>query len=177
MISRIFFDLDETLFHTIVGGSPPEQEHFEHWCEVNVGLRMFTIFNPLAYPLLEHARNLVGNENVLVLTSSLRFYAERLCERGGYGFRSDQIFTREDLHEHRYSGAYGMGYTIPGNLADENNVLIDNLPPRENDQKIVYLGIRDWRNRYIQVRDYFGVNFPNDSWADDIIEKLNELHK
>jgi len=176
MITRIFFDLDETLFHTMVGGEPA-QECFTHFDDNNPDLCMHTIFNPFALPLLEHARNLVGNENVLVLTSSLRFYAERLCAQGGYGFRNDQIFTREDLHEHRYSGAYGAMHDMPSKLADRNNVLIDNLPPRYNDNKLVFTGIRDWQNRYIQVRDYYGENFPNDSWADDIMEKLNELHK
>lgn len=177
MIYKIFFDLDECLFHTILGGKAP-QECFTHFDDENPDMPYHTIFNPLGYPAIEYARSLVGNENVLVLTSSLRWYAERLCAAGEFGFRNDQIFTREDLHEHRYSGAWSTG-TIQvshNGLANPNNVLIDNLPPRYNENKMSFIGIRDL-TRYIQVRDYYGVNFPDDSFADDIIERLNELHK
>jgi hypothetical protein len=39
-------------------------------------------------------------------------------------------------------------------LADSNNVIVDNLPPRYNESKMAYIGIK--QNQYLQVRDYYG---------------------
>lgn len=176
MITRIFFDLDECLLHSEYGGRKPEQECFSFADDEYPDRFYHTIFNPLSYPVLDHARKLVGADSVYVLTSSIRWYAQKVCAAGNFGFRPEQIFTREDLHEHRVAGAYGASIQIPHPLAHANNVLIDNLPPRYNQDKMSFLGMMN-SLRYIQVRDYYGVNFPDDCFADDIIERLNQIHE
>jgi hypothetical protein len=179
MINRIFFDLDETLLHTIFDEDPCQKcfEHIDDFDERCSFKKMYTIFNPDAKSLLKFSRDLVGNENVYILTSSLKAYATRLCQAGDFGFRSDQIFSREDLDNHRAVGAYGGSYHLSSKLADPNNVLIDDLPPRNVENKLSFAGIKDWQNRFIAAHPYYGVNFPDNDYADEIIEKLKSLHK
>lgn len=174
MIKRIFFDLDECLLHTSVGRDPG-QECFKFML-VDDHRTYYTLFRPEALPLLAHARELVGNDNVYVLTTSTRDYAHVVTDAGKFGFENDHIFTREDLDAHRWPTAYGGStYGTCTKIADENNVLIDNLPPRENEKKSIFIGIREL-DRYIQVRDYWGVNFPDDPFMPRIIAKLNEIN-
>lgn len=173
MIKRIFFDLDECLLHTIIGDQP-EQDCFSFRLDLD-GPMYHTIFRPEALPLLSYARDLVGHDNVYVLTTSVRDYAHTIIDAGGFNFEKDQIFTREDIESHYWPTAYGGGiYGKCEKIADENNVLIDNLPPRHNEKKSIFIGIRDM-NRYIEVHDYYGVNFPNDKFSNNIKERLKEL--
>jgi hypothetical protein len=174
MIKRIFFDLDECLLHTSVGREP-EQECFSFVLD-DYPQKYYTIFRPEALPILAHARRLVGHDNVYVLTTSVRDYAHILTDAGGFGFEKDHIFTREDLDAHRWPTAYGgRAACACEKIADENNVMIDNLPPYENERKSIFIGIRE-PDRYIHVRDYYGVNFPNDPFMPTVIDKLNEIN-
>jgi len=155
--------------------SPVEQNCFVHSFDDVPGVVFHTIFRPQARDLIEHCRKLVGVDNVYILTSSLREYAHRLNIAGKFRFAEDHIFTREDLRKHEYATAYG-GTAYVGNkdILDENNVLIDNLPPRQNEGKCAFIGIRG-QSHYIEVPGYYGVNFPNDQFLPNIIEKLKEL--
>lgn len=175
MISRIFFDLDETLLHSSACPYAPEQSHVSFTLDDDWTI-YYTIFRPCSVRLLEYARELVGAENVYALTSSTRDYARRVNELGGFGWSSDMILSREDIRAHTWGGAYGATNHVPhAQLADKNNVLIDNLPPRENESKLSLIGVNDI-SRYIQVREYYGVNFPNDTFEEDVKSKLNQLH-
>jgi hypothetical protein len=44
----------------------------------------------------------------------------------------------------------------PHPLADNSNVLIDNLPPRDNREKIALIGSINPETNYYEVIDYFG---------------------
>jgi hypothetical protein len=112
---------------------------------------------------------LVGHENVFILTTSTRPYARSVNVAGGFGFRDDQIFSREDIEKHYIHDAY-----VGCSHAHEDNVLIDNLPSRENENKIRFVGIHDM-HRYIKVRDYYGVNFPDETWLAYIKFKLSSM--
>lgn len=172
MIKHIFFDLDETLIYTSF--APPEQKHMQFTLTSTGPAYYYTIFRPCAKPLIEFARELVGNENVMVLTTSTEDYANTINTLGEFGFSPDQIFPREMLEKFAYPGAYGATcYYSKKDIADENNVLIDNLPPTHNKSKMTFLGIGN--ERYIQCRDYYGVNFPNDTFESDVKKRLAEL--
>jgi hypothetical protein len=173
MIDRVFWDIDETLIHT-------EMRPFEEgWNDVEFKLdgdSYYTKIRPCSTDLVTFSRNLVGAENVYILTTSTRDYAREINRIAGWDFAHDHIFSREDLHEHRYTTAYG-GYTTMENksISSPNNVIIDNLPTRENWNKMAFIGIDS--ERYFKVPDYWGADFPDDKFLiEDIKEFLTKLH-
>lgn len=175
MIRRIFWDIDETLIHTEMHsfGEGYDERAFNL---PDDGFTYYTIIRPCSKNLIEFSRNLVGFDNVYILTTATRDYAREINRLAGWEFPHEQIFSREDLHEHRYSTAYGGSATAANRtVADPNNVLIDNLPCRENWNKCSFIGIND-RNRYLHISDYYGVNYPDDSFPQDVQKFLTRLH-
>lgn len=173
MIKHIFHDIDNC--HIFSDIHPPDQEHISFEIEGDI---YYTIIRPCAKRLIEFSRQLVGPENVFILTTSTRDYAEKVNELALFGFRNDQILAREDIQSRYYPTAYGGSTTIPLEMADPNNVLIDNLPPRYNESKISMIGIsRNYEAQYFQCQDYYGVNFSGDPFEEDVKEFLTNLHK
>lgn len=171
MIKRIFFDNDECLSHSMY--KDPEQE-----CVIisfNDGDFYYTVIRPSATKVLEFSRDLVGVDNVYMLTSAIREHAEQVNEKGGFGFTNDHILAREDMIKSQFFGAYGAihCYSNP-DVADENNVLIDNLPNHYNTQKMQYIGIN--HTRYLNVADYYGVNNHEKEFFDDVTKFLLQKH-
>lgn len=171
MIKRIFWDIDETLIHTEVGsfGEGYDEKHFILPDDPH---DYYTVIRPSSHSLIRFSRELVGKDNVYILTTSTRDYAERINELADWGFPTSQIFAREDLHEHRYSGSATSSNRA---IADPNNVLIDNLPIRHNQNKCSFIGLVD-SDRYLRVDDYYGINFPNETFEEDAKEFLTQLH-
>jgi hypothetical protein len=118
---------------------------------------------------------------VHILTTATRDYAEKVNALAGWDFDPKDIFAREDQEAARVwvSAAYGGGYneTAPHEYADPNNVLIDNLYPRENQGKIQFIGINDvYKTNYLKIDDYYGVNFPEDPFEEDVREFLTKKY-
>lgn len=175
MINKIFWDIDETLIHTLM--SDPKQEHVQLVFDDHT---YYTIIRPVSHELIQFSRNLVGKENVHILTTATRDYAEQVNALAGWGFDNADIFTREDQAAARVwvATAYGGGYgaTTPHEYANPNNVLIDNLPPRENQGKIQFIGISDtYKTNYLKIDDYYGVDFPDNSFEEDVKTFLTNL--
>lgn len=178
MIKRIFFDLDETLIYTTFGGVAPNfaphENHVSLQFDDDPDKIYFSIIRPNATKIIKIARDLVGAENVFVLTAATREYAHQINDKAEFGFKRDHIFTKEDLDSHRTVTCYGASAPLANEkISSEFNVLIDNLPPRYNEGKMAFIGINV--SRYIHVRDYFGVNFPDDPFVEDVTNKLKEL--
>lgn len=176
MINKIFWDIDETLIHTSI--YDPKQEHVQ-FSLVGDGHVYHTIIRPCSHDLIKFSRELVGKENVHILTTATRDYAEKVNELAGWGFDPKDIFAREDQDAARLfiSTAYGGGYyeTIPHKYANPNNVLIDNLPRRQNEGKIDFIGIGETQEtNYLKIYDYYGVNFPDDFFEEDVKNFLTE---
>ena len=169
MIKSIYWDIDETLIHSSI--KDPNQNHLEILLADND--RYYTIVRPCAQRIIDFSRNLVGRENVFILTAATTDYVRAINEKAGWGFPNEQIFAREDQEKYSYHGAYGGTQYVDSSQAHPDNVLIDNLPPRHNEGKIAFLGIwKTWRENYFQVRDYYGVNFTEDSFEEDVKEFL-----
>lgn len=155
MINKIFWDNDECLSHS-------SYMPFENQTYLTITLVdgcVYTILRPSAKEVLKYSRNLVGDDNVYMLTSASTDFAQAVNIEAGLGFNINQILTRDDMSKHAVSGAYGGSYVMPhGELAHEDNVLIDNLPSRYNIDKMSFIGINS--SRYLQIRDYYGVNIP-----------------
>jgi len=179
MINKIFWDIDETLIHTLM--SRPNQEHIQLVFDDHM---YYTIVRPVSNELIKFSRNLVGKENVHILTTATRDYAEQVNALAGWGFNNADIFAREDQAAARvwvntaYDDTISDGYstTTPHEYANPNNVLIDNLPPRQNEGKIQFIGINDtYKTNYLKIHDYYGVDFIDDSFAEDVKLFLTNL--
>lgn len=143
MINKIFFDVDETLIHSCdtlhTQFSRPAENHYEDYV---------TAVRKGTPEVLDLARELVGHENVYLLSVGTRPYIFALNEGFGWGFDQGNIFARDYFNHGRLEG-----------LSDQNNVLIDNLPAIHNDRKVCFVGIhQNWQDRYFQVRDFYGVD-------------------
>jgi hypothetical protein len=169
MIKYLMLDIDETLIHTAL--SDPKQKHIRFALED--GGVYYTMVRPCAKRLIDFSRELVGAENVYILTAATKEYACEINRLAEWGFPENQILAREDLSNHYYSTAYGGGATVASKYASLDNVLIDDLDPRYNSDKISFLGI--WRSldtNYLQVQPYYGTNFPNDPFEENAIKFL-----
>jgi len=171
MIKSIYWDIDETLIHSSI--KDPNQNHLEILLADND--RYYTIVRPCAQRIIDFSRNLVGRENVFILTAATTDYVRAINEKAGWGFPNEQIFAREDQEKYSYHGAYGGTQYVDSSQAHPDNVLIDNLHPRHNEGKIAFLGIwKTCHENYLQVRDYWGVNFSDDPFEEDVKEFLIE---
>jgi hypothetical protein len=171
MIKRIFQDLDECILHTQVN-SPVDQTHIEF--VLNEDMHTYrSIIRPCAKELFAYYNDLVGKENVYILTSASLDYAEAMNKLGGFGLDTDHIFAREHMQKHSYdTGMYGDSSIMPHALADKNNILIDNLPYRYNSGKTDFMRITT--NNYFQTKEYYGVNFPDELFFEEIQKFLKE---
>lgn len=165
MISRIFFDLDETLLHTQVNHDP-EQECSVHKFDHPSNITYYTIMRPCAVSLIKFARLLIGKENVYVLTASTKEYARLMNKIGHLGFDHSHIISRETIDDHNWRGECH-------HLANPLNVLIDNLPFSLNTSKTSIMNVLE--SRYIHVNDYYGVNFASDQFEENIKAILTNL--
>lgn len=161
MITKIFWDIDETLIHTELHA--PDQEHVV--LQLN-DANYYTIIRPCAKSLIEFSRELVGFDNVYILTTATTDYAREVNRLAGWEFAHNHIIAREEISNHEFGLAYGGAGVMRHKVADRNNVLIDNLPARHNAKKIDLIGITE--DRYFNIRDYYGVNFPNDPFETDV---------
>lgn len=175
MINRIYWDIDETLIHTMM--RPPEQKHISFSLEDGL---YYTMIRPCAKRLIEFSRELVGEDRVHILTAATRDYTLEINRQADWGFKAEDIFAREDMNKHTLSRSaiYGsfMYEVNPHIYAHKNNVLIDNLPARENDIKTSFIGI-DPRTNYLMVNDYYGVNNFEDDFIKEVKEFLIEKHE
>lgn len=180
MIKRIFWDIDETLIHSSFGNEPNQ----EHLRITSTGEQIFTMVRPCARALIDFGRELVGPENSFILTNSIKSYALEINEKANFGFDENQVLHRGDmaaLTEDKDHGAwmYGSGgsaeYFPHKELADENNVLIDNLPFIYNTSKVTMIGIK--QDRYFNCRGYYGVNgMDSDTFEVDVKNWLTILN-
>jgi len=179
MINKIFWDIDETLIHTTIRN--PEQDHFKFTLEDDFAT-YHTILRPCSNRLIEFSRELVGADNVHILTTSTRDYAREVNRQAGWGFKNEDIFSREDLEYHTtklQAGLYGYNEsTDPHIYAHKNNVLIDNLAARENWRKVCFIGIPyTYDTNYLDVNDYYGANHEDDEFEQTVKQFLTQRFK
>ena len=170
MIKRIFQDLDECILHTTVNNDPG-QTHVEFMLPEDVHTYR-TIIRPCAKDLFAYYNDLIGKENVYILTTATREYAEALNRLGEFGLDYAHIFTREDIQQYKTSFAYGGEGVMKMPIADKDNVLIDNLPPRYNCDKMDMMGIVT--KNYHQTPEYYGNNLNDEDFFENIKKFLKE---
>ena len=170
MIKRIFQDLDECILHTVINRDP-DQNHIEFI--LSEGMHTYhTIIRPCAKELFAYYNDLIGKENVYILTAATREYAEALNRLGEFGLDNDHIFAREDIQQYSVAFGYGGEGSSPTPIADKDNVLIDNLPPRYNCNKIDMMGIVT--KNYHQTPEYYGNNLNDQDFFENIKKFLKD---
>jgi hypothetical protein len=177
MINRIFWDADETLIHTAL--RKPDQNHVSFALDDGM---YYTIIRPCSKALIDFSRELVGADRVHILTTATRDYAQEVNRLADWGFKNEDIFSREDLASHfrTFSTAYGGHHTEcdPHIYAHKGNVIIDNLRPRENERKIAFIGINsNYETNYLRINDYYGVEYADSNFEREVKDFLIERNK
>lgn len=168
----IFLDLDNALINSFF----PTDVIDESKCfqvDISNGETYFTVVRKGAQEVIDFAHNLVGAENVFILTNSIREYALQINEKAGFGFLPQNVIARENYCV-AIRGAYGSVYPIHKNWS-KNNVLVDDLEYEWNATKNDFIGNIPKEN-YFKCRAFHGVDFPNENFADKVIDFLKEKH-
>lgn len=170
MINRIYWDLDETLISTLLFlGDEEDKYNFD--IGINIEGDTYHIkINPAAWRVLEFSRKLVGNENVWMLTTSVEDYAKKVNKHCQLKFPENQIISREELKKLAHLCRWDAEFKNP--YKNKNNVLIDNLIPRQNQEKMMVIGISV--DNYLEVDDYYGAY--DETFAEKVEDFLNKKH-
>jgi hypothetical protein len=141
MSPYIFVDLDETLIHTFEDWEDPTADAIE--VEVS-GQRLRTSLRPGALDLLAQLRA-IGS--VHLLTIACADYAAKMNQYFGFGFSGQEIYPREKIQDKMID--------LPPR---DQVVLLDNLPRRENRNKIEFLRKVSSKGKvsYLQCAEYRG---------------------
>ena len=173
MINKIFWVIDETLIHTLFN-EKTTQPHISFKLQ-NDKAAYNTIVRECAQSVIDFSREIVGAENVYILTAATHDYAFTINNRAGWGFGEHQIIARDEIARHKTSTAYGGSCVLASILAHRDNVLIDNLPWRYNTDKMDLIGIR--QDRYIKIDEYYGVEFEHSYFEEYVKEAIVSAHK
>jgi len=173
MINKIFWDIDETLIHTLFR-EKITQPHITFKLQ-NDKTTYNTIVRDCAQSVIDFSRGIVGADNVYILTAATHDYALKINNLTGWGFGEHQIIAREEIANHKISTAYGGSAVMASTLAHRDNILIDNLPWRYNTDKMSLIGIK--QDRYVKIDDYYGVEYEGGYFEKDVKEALLRAHE
>lgn len=169
MINCVFWDLDETLIHSMTESNDGNYDFTIHldngvWSSVDT---YYVKVRRDSKDVIDYSRKLVGHKNVFILTAATYDYALSICNKADFGFKEDQIISREHIRQ----------FVKPqeSKYRNKNNVLIDNLPVYDNRDKLSVIGIKG--DRYLKIEDYYGVDFSNELFKEDCKEFLNSVHR
>ena len=172
LITKIFFDLDETLTHVFLPtmneeGAIPfsyefESQTFSNW--------VFKIRDNVK-ELIKEARDKVGHDNVYILTASVRSYATSINIAGDLGFNDTNIICREDLKSFKQ----GTNPELVSCIQKTRNILIDNLPARDNKDKISFLNVK--KGDYFQVYNYYAYPLDDDNFVEETRTAIKSASK
>ena len=123
---KLFWDLDETMVHSMYANNEKHADELvdlygEHWKGVKYKIRhdgwYVSLLRNSTKRLLEFSRELLGPENVFILTAGTFDYVLAVNHNVGLGFDPNtNIFSREDVARQE----------VCPKFVDTFNVLIDN---------------------------------------------------
>jgi hypothetical protein len=173
MIKRVFQDIDECILHTFCGLNIDDGLKYVEFDLEDDHTIYRTVFRHCAKELFEYYNSVVGKDNVYILTSATRNYAQTLNKLGEFGLDNDHIISREDIKQHTFVGGWGGdSCSIQHKLANKDNVLIDNLPYNYNTNKTDMMQIHP--KNYHHTRDYYGAEYYEESFFEDIKKFIEE---
>ncbi len=172
MINCIFLDLDQCL---IYGAFPtetiPMKEDFI--VDLESGEMYFAFVRNGAKEVIEFSRQLVGEENVFILTNSRREYALRMNKEADFGFSPKNIIARENYCKPTMAGYCAVHPTHE--KYSKKNVLIDDYDFEMNPVKNNFIGRIESKN-YFKCKAFKGINCKKDNFAEKVIDFLKEKH-
>ncbi len=186
MIKYLFQDIDECIIETeVIENDHPFAVYEKEGVtpEGNIVFRLpgnkqynevlyHSYIRPCAKRLFKFYNELLGKENVYILTTSVQDYARVINRLAGFGLDDDHIIPREVIRAHK---SIEHDYTLH-DLANSNNVLIDNLPPHHNLEKIKIMDIQS--THYFKAPNYFGDNLDDKEFEQhvkDFVLKIKDL--
>jgi hypothetical protein len=155
----IFVDLDETLIHTFIPfyGEVPTKDSVK----VKISGEDELYDTALRQGALYFLQLLRNTGNVYMLTAATADYAAAMNREFGFGFTSQDMYSREDI---------AAGQLDPNLFGQGKVYLYDNLPRHENRSKIVFLRNICKEVNYIQVPAFY-----NNKTAAFTHEEIEEL--
>lgn len=172
METKIWLDLDDTLiksfyiendiFYDDLKNSK-QTKHHRNECHTGY----LTFLRPIGDEIIKYSKELVGSENVYILTAASRNYALDIVREMVINISFSNIMTRDELDEFRVDRVKQEG----------TNILIDDLPYYDNYHKLNYLDIPKNLERYIQIAPYspFNSNEKEITSLEEIKVKLKEV--
>lgn len=163
---KIFWDIDETL----ISSRNHVKDTVKHDIVVDVYDEIYyTCVRPCAKDVIDYSRKLFGTEDVYILTAAAELYAQRVNKLAGWGFTENHIIGRETIEKHsiKIPTLYGSETLVTEHktLAHPDNIIIDNLDPRWNNEKTCLMRINPKTN-YLKVEDYVGNNEDDEIFRD-----------
>jgi hypothetical protein len=166
--TNIFLDLDETLIFSIYSSANSHDHNLDRYKKYNPVIAhdpYVTLIRPIANDIIQFCRELVGIDNVYILTAATYEYACDICRVAGFGISYDKIFSREDFH-----------YDVP-KFKNKNNILIDNetyeyhLEGERNKVKFLH---NLPKNKFVEIRDF---TLPSSVLVDSVgyLDKVQEM--
>ena len=130
----IYLDLDETLIHSefIENHYLVKNDVFEQG-EYHKGY--ITFVRPIAWEFIDFCHELVGRENLFILTAASKDYAEDVIKGIGCFDKFNKIISSRETEDQ--------------NAVDEFPILVDDFP--RNYEKLRYLGILEKPDQAIRV--------------------------
>ena len=147
MKNRIWLDLDDTLIKSYYWSDKELSTIKVPNDGKNLYDEFVTFERPIAKELISFCKDVVGEENVNILTAADEIYAAVIINKLGFEIPPLRIHTSEDTNIFRLS-------KNPTVLMEFNNILIDDLCYYDNYIKMKYLGISDKIENYIQIKNY-----------------------
>lgn len=168
MNKRIFIDLDQTLIH-----SYPSYEHtaLQKFGEKSLYEKgetyhdgYVTYVRPLAREFVDYCHDMVGIDNVYILTAAKGDYARDVIVRGDLKIPAKKIHDRDSISY--MSKEFHDGY----------NILVDDLPYYDNYSKLRYLAITNKLEQYINIVEYTpyeGLRYIKNDWMKKHMDEWN----
>jgi hypothetical protein len=132
MDQKIFLDFDSTLGYTMYADSEKHADDLLYTYSENFIADKFEMYGygwhvtfrrPWANDLIKFCKQLIGSDNVYILTTGLQDYIYWCNAKLNLGFDpNNKIFGREDIHK----------YQPHPQFTDTFNVLVDDLPYRDH---------------------------------------------
>lgn len=167
---KIFFDLDDTLIHSIHGGNNRNRIYRRFVGDGSYG----SIVRPTAYELLSFARFI--DPSPAMITTATRDWADEWNETFDFGFT--EIYSREDFMN-TVSADYGRSYSIwNGKCLNINDfVIIDNYEWDDSSpiMKQQFIHGEPVRERWVTIKEFSGIT--NKDWVTADKKHINEIQK
>lgn len=167
---KIFFDLDDTLIHSVHGGNNKNRVYRKFEGDGSYG----SILRPTAFDLLNFARSI--DKSPAIITTATRDWADTWNEAFELGFT--EIYSREDFIDSINADCGRVSTFWNGNCLNINNfVVIDNYFWNDESptHKMQFIHGKPVEERWITIKEFTGIS--NKQWIQADTKHIDEIQK